>query len=361
MLALAVLVLLVLGVLMLLSTGRFGSEGADLGDRHGPLRRHLTWMAVGAGAGLAGALAPLTGWRRMAGPGIIVAMLCLVLCFVPGIGREWNGDRRWVEVWGLRSQPSEWAKIALALGMASCLGDRSRWVRAGVLAVVLAALVLWQSDLGTAAVLGSMTLAMFQVAGASRWGMAAGAGLSGVAVAAWLWAGPGLPERAREIWPGGGEASAQTVAQVALGSGGWEGLGLGAGRMKMLYMTSAHTDFVLPMIGEELGLPATLLVSGCFAALALAGLRIAARAADGFARVLGVGLVVALAGQGALNLAVSTGCWADTGVPMPFVSYGGSNLVMSWLAVGLIVNVARESGRRRPEEPWWRQQPVVES
>jgi cell division protein FtsW len=146
----------------------------------------------------------------------------------------------------------------------------------------------------------------------------------------------------------------QRIAEIALGSGGLHGMGLGAGRMKMLYMPFAHTDFVFPMIGEELGLGGAMLVLACFAVFAMSGLAIAQRASDRFGQVLGVGLTIMIAGQALLNIAVTTGSFPNTGLPLPFVSYGGSNLVASLVATGLLVNLARRQTRIAPvSRPWW--------
>jgi cell division protein FtsW len=358
MVALAVLVPQVLGVVMLHSAGQLGIDDVGAGEFSGAMARQLGWLAVGVGAGWIAAVTPLAAWRRMAAPAVAGALglLLLGLALDPG-SAEATGRDRW-PVDALRSGAGEAAKIALVLGGAAWFGE-GKWSRAVLAAVALVVPVLVRPDLGMAVVLAAMAWAMGHVAGASRREMAVGAVLTLAGLGGWFGFGPGFPDEVREAGPGWGAASPQDLALVALGSGGWEGLGLGAGRMKMLYMPSAHTDFVFPMIGEELGLPATLLVTACVGALAFAGLRISSRAGDGFGRALGVGAVVAVSGQGLLHVAAATGGWPGGGVPLPFVSSGGADLVASWVAVGWIANLAREGARPREVEPWWRQVPEV--
>ena len=361
-LALAVLVLTVLGVVMLFSTGTF-SAGADPGDLYFDVKRQGIWLGIGIPLAIYAALVDLEGLRRLTWLLFGVAFLLLLLCFVPGIGREINGERRWIDL-GVRFQPSELAKLTLALGMATWFGrDRGRgWGVRLVVPVLLAGIMLvpvaLEVDIGTTGVLAAMVFAAFLVADVDRRWLLGGAvaGVIGFVLLVIL-----VPGRMERVWAilqpelhAQGVGLQQRIAEVALGSGGLHGMGLGAGRMKMLYMPFAHTDFVFPMIGEELGLCGAMLVLACFAVFALSGLAIAQRASDRFGQVLGAGLTIMIAGQALLNIAVTTGSFPNTGLPLPFVSYGGSNLVASLVATGLLVNLARRQTRIAPvSRPWW--------
>jgi len=366
-LALSVLVLAVIGVIMLFSTGTF-SAGAAPGDLYFDGKRQILWMSLGLPLAIYAALVDLRLPRRFAFVVLGIAVLLLLGCFVPGIGREINGERRWVDL-GMRFQPSEFAKLALVLALATWFSkDRGRGLWANfifptVLAVVVLVPVALEVDIGTTGVLAAMTFAMFYAAGVDgRWltgaGVAAGLGFAALIVL--------VPGRMERVWAvlqpeqhAQGVGLQQRIAEVALGSGGLEGMGLGAGRMKMLYMPFAHTDFVFPMIGEELGLGGTLLVLTCFAVFAMAGLAIAGAATDRFSQILAVGLTALVAGQAILNVAVTTGSFPNTGLPLPFVSYGGSNLVSSLVAAGLLVNLARHQTRvAGVRAPWWAQDPT---
>ncbi len=367
-LALSVLLLNVLGVVMLFSTGVF-SAGADPGDLYFDGKRQVLWLALGVPLGIYAALIDLEWPRRFAGIVLAVAVVLLLLCFVPGIGREINGERRWVNLGG-RFQPSEFAKPVLALALAAWYGrvrngsfsfGRSVLVPLGIAAAVLVPVAL-EVDIGTTGVLAAMTFAMFLAAGVERRWLTAGALGAVGAFAALVILVPGRMDR---VWAvihpeahAQGVGLQQRIAEIALGSGGLHGMGLGAGRMKMLYMPFAHTDFVFPMIGEELGLGGTLLVLAGFAVFALAGLGIAQSAPDRFSQVFAVGLTVMVSGQAVLNIAVTTGVFPNTGIPLPFVSYGGSSLLASLVAAGLLVNLARRQTRATVEaQPWWHQDP----
>jgi cell division protein FtsW len=330
-LALSVLVLTVLGVVMLFSTGTF-TAGADPGDLYFDVKRQIVWLMVGIPLAIYAALVNLEWPRRLCWVFWGCCVIFLLLCFVPGVGREINGERRWIHL-GMRFQPSEIAKPTLVLALANWYGrDRGQGLWAQLLAPVLLASavvvpVALEVDIGTAGVLAAMVFAVFHAAGVDRRWLVGGAVSAVVAFALLVMCVPGRMERVWAVWQPGAHAQGvglqQRIAEVALGSGGINGMGLGAGRMKMLYMPFAHTDFVFPMIGEELGLSGTLLVVAGFTVFALSGLAIAQRAADRFSQVLAVGVTWLVAGQAFLNIAVTTGTFPNTGLPLPFVSYGG--------------------------------------
>jgi len=370
-LVLSALLLLVLGIVMLASTSVFGST-ARAEEPYFDVKRQIVWTLGGAVFAVCLALVDYRKLRPLAIWIYALAVLLLAGCFVPGVGLEINGERRWIEIAGKSLQPSEFAKLALVLWLAGWYaGEKAKvdsWARRTGWPVLLAGVVLLlialEVDIGTTVVLGVVVAGVLYVAGVSRVLLGGGlvAGVAGILALAWLV--PGKRERILALVHL--DRYEQTVgmqqkmAQLALGSGGVEGVGLGAGRMKMQYLPFAHTDFIFPMIGEELGLAATTGVVLCFLTFGVMGLVIAMRAPDEFGRLLGTGLVLCIVVQAVVNLAVTTGVFPNTGLPLPFVSYGGSNLVCSMLCVGVLMSIHREGGRaRRRDELPRKEEPVT--
>jgi cell division protein FtsW len=304
--------------------------------------------------------------------GIVVALL--VLCFVPGIGMERNEERRWISagligLTKMQLQPSELAKIAIAVVLAHWFTmhpDRGKhplygFLYPGLLVGGIVVLVLFEVDLGTALILSATCFTLFFVAGL-HWGYLTTVVVSGVgAFMGMLWLAPhkmvrieALFELEKHIQ---GAGLQQWVALMALGSGGPEGLGLGNGRLKMLYMPFAHTDFIFPMIGEELGLGFTLLVVFAFLLIGVAGTMIAFHAPDRFGKLLAIGLVCFVVSQGVLNIGVTTAVLPNTGLPLPFISYGGSALLAAMAAVGVLLNIHRQAKREDRDRRLWAKGP----
>jgi cell division protein FtsW len=214
----------------------------------------------------------------------------------------------------------------------------------GVVAILIG-LIAKEVDLGTAALIGSTTLALCFIAGAN-WILIAslfGTGIAGLLGVAML-----IPERAARMMsfmhPEAdklGKGLQQWQALIAFGSGGFEGLGLGEGRQKMLYLPYAHTDFIFPMIGEELGLLFTWLVVFGFILIILCGGLIASNAKDRFGKLLATGILLLISLQAAVNIGMTTSLLPNKGMPLPFISYGGSNLAVSLFMVGILVNIHR--------------------
>ena len=277
-----------------------------------------------------------------------------MLCYFPPLGMRINGSRRWVGVGQLTFQPSEVAKIAAIFFLAAWF---SRYEKAGnnvtygflipiAIISLLAGLVLGEVDLGTTALLGATAFVVMFVAGANPlWlGIISFAGLGSILVVATQ-----MSERMGRLsaflHPQNFKEDAglqQMQALIAWGSGGMEGLGLGNGRQKMLYLPYAHTDFIFPIIGEELGLRFSLLVVFLFVTIIVCGIMIALHAKDRFGLLLGCGVVSLLALQAAVNIGVTTSLLPNKGLPLPFISYGGSNLVMCLFGIGLLLNIYRQ-------------------
>lgn len=351
---LAVLVLLALGMVMLASTSAFGAL-AKSDDPYFDVRRQFFWLSSGL-AVMVGTSLLHYRWLSEAVWGLyILSLMLLIACFLPGVGMEINGERRWIQFMGKSFQPSEFAKIAVVIVIAYWFalgpGKRKGPIRGFFLPALCAgvplALIAGEVDLGTTFVLGVTLFLLFYIAGAAKvWlGLGLVAGIAGMATLVWMV--PGRWERVLALFQpeayAEGVAWQQQVAQLALGSGGLEGVGLGAGRMKMHYLPFAHTDFIFPMVGEELGLVASVGVVLCFAMFVLMGMAISMRATSEFGRLLGSGLVLVVGIQAILNMAVTTGLFPNTGLPLPFVSYGGSNLICSLFAVGVVLSIHRQT------------------
>jgi len=349
---LAVLGLLVIGIVMLFSTSAFARDSH--GDVYFFIKRQAIWFGIGLVVCTFAALIDHHFWQRTWWLWFALALIALTLCYFPPLGMRINGSRRWVGLGQLTFQPSELAKLAAIFFLSAWF---SRYEKAGNNAIygfllplgtisLLAGLVLGEVDLGTTALLGTTAFVVMFVAGANPlWlGMVAFAGLGSIVVVATQ-----ISERMGRLsaflHPQNFKEDAglqQMQALIAWGSGGIEGLGLGNGRQKMLYLPYAHTDFIFPIIGEELGLRFSLLVVFLFVVIIVCGIMIALHAKDRFGLLLGCGVVSLLALQAAVNIGVTTSLLPNKGLPLPFISYGGSNLVTCLFGIGLLLNIYRQ-------------------
>jgi len=354
-LILSVVSLLAIGIVMLQSTGAFAPDSR--GDMYHFVRRQAFWLCIGLAVMVGASLTDYRWWGKFWPYLYGLAALLLVLCFIPPIGMKINGSWRWINLGFASFQPSELAKAAALVFLAWWYhrheNETKHFLRGFAMPLgivcVLIALIAMEVDLGASALIGITALCMMFVGGASL-----------------LWLGPMLlagcaalayavrhnperfarilafldPEKARLD-----EGLQQWQAMVAFGSGGVTGAGLGNGRLKMLYLPYAHTDFIFPMIGEELGLRFTLLVVFCFLLMLFSGALIAMNAKDRFGMLLGFGITVVIALQAAINIGVTTSLLPNKGMPLPFISYGGSNLAVNMLLLGILLNIHRQ-GRR---------------
>ena len=351
LLFLAVLGLLVIGIVMLFSTSAFARDSH--GDSYFFLKRQAIWLGVGLIVCIAAAAVDYHVWQRTWWIWLAVAAITLAFCFVPHIGMRINGSRRWIGFGPVGFQPSEIAKLAAVFFLAwwfaryEKVASNPLFGFAIPLAIVTAllALILFEVDLGTTALIGMMTFVVMFVAGTNSilLGLLAVIGSSVIFVGATharmdrLVAFTNL-ERYKE------DAGLQQMqALIAWGSGGMDGLGLGNGRQKMLYLPYAHTDFIFPMIGEELGLRISLLVVFLFVVVIVCGIMVALHAKDRFGLLAATGVVSLLALQAAVNIGVTTSLLPNKGLPLPFISYGGSNLVACLFCVGLLLNIYRQA------------------
>jgi cell division protein FtsW len=349
---LAVLGLLVIGIVMLFSTSAYARDSH--GDVYFFIKRQAIWIGIGLVACIFAALMNYQFWQKTWWLWFAMALAALAFCYIPHIGMRINGSRRWVGYGPITFQPSELAKIATIIFLAAWFARRekpdgnvlSEFIIPLAIISVPAALVLGEVDLGTTALIGTTAFVVMFIAGTNPlWlGGLAVAGLGGLLVVATQ-----ISERMGRLsaflHPQNYKDDAglqQMQALIAWGTGGMDGLGLGNGRQKMLYLPYAHTDFIFPIIGEELGLRFSLLVVFLFVVIIVCGIMIALHARDRFGLLLGCGIVSLLALQAAVNIGVTTSLLPNKGLPLPFISYGGSNLAACMFAIGVLVNIYRQ-------------------
>ncbi len=346
--------ILVTATLALLATGAVMVYSASSGQGQGTgyLVKYVGYGALGLVGLQVLARVPLEAVRRATGPLLLVSLVLLLAVKVPGVGIEVNGARRWLGAGPVTFQPAELAKLALVLYAAGLLAKGPRRLRtlrgiASPLLVVagtLCVLVASQPDLGTALVMAFTVGAMLVVAGAPLRHLAVLAAGSSVCIMLFALSAP--YRRARLVsfldpWADPAGAGFQSVqGQIALGSGGFLGLGPGQSVQKVFYLPEAHTDFILAVIGEELGVAGVLVLLCLYAMLAYAGLRVAKGARTAYASLLAAGLTSLILCQALLNVFAVLGLAPLTGVPLPFVSAGSTSITVLLAAVGVVLNVA---------------------
>ena len=350
---LAVLTMLVIGVVMLFSTSAFARDAH--GDVYFFIKRQALWLGIGLTVLIAAALIDYHFWYHTWWLWFLLAVGTLALCFVPHFGMRINGSRRWVGAGPITFQPSEIAKIAAVFFLAWWFvrfENRTRNLIFGFIiplaaAAVLISLIITEVDFGTSALIGATTLVLMFVAGTNPILLGT---FFATALGGFIFIATCVPERMNRflafLHPENYKQDAglqQMQALIAWGSGGMEGLGLGHGRQKMLYLPYAHTDFIFPMIGEELGLRVSLLVVFLFIVIIVCGMVIALHAKDRFGMLLGCGIVTLLALQAAVNIGVTTSLLPNKGLPLPFISYGGSNLAACLFGIGILLSIYRQA------------------
>lgn len=351
----AVAGLLGLGIVMVLNVSYFHAE-ARYGDPYLFFRKHV--VAVGAGLCLMLLISRvrLDLLERWAGLMLPLCVLALLMVLAPGIGAERGGARRWIALGGFSLQPSEFVKLGVVLFLARWIsrhrGDLHQF-GSGVLPALAcvaacSALMLGQPDFGTAVILGLLLLLMLYVGGARPLHLAGllSCGAVGIALAVHF-----APYRMRRLtafwdpWAHSQDAGFQLVQSlIAFGSGGLGGVGLGQSKQKMLFLPEAHTDFIFALVGEELGLVGAFIVLVLFAVVAVRGFRVAFRHPDSFASLLAFGLTAVLLLSAVVNIGVVLGMLPTKGLPLPFLSYGGSALMATMLEVGLLASLSRMTG-----------------
>jgi cell division protein FtsW len=349
-----VLALLGLGVVMvysasaILATDRFR-------DAHFFLKKQLFWAVLGLGVMWGVMAIDYRKWRPLVRPLLALAFVLLVLVLVPPFGQAINGTRRWLR-WGpISVQPTEFAKLVLVVYLADFLARRHAVIGdlwRGVLPPLVvtgsvAGLVLLQPDLGSALAIVGVVLCMIFVAGArlQHLGLIGGLAVPVVTLAVLV-----APYRLRRIltfmdpWADPRGAGFQIIqSYLALGGGGLLGRGLGESKQKLFYLPEPHTDFIFAILGEELGFVGAVATVALFGLLLWRGIRIGLRVGDPFGALLAFGVTALLVNQAVVNLGVVVGLFPTKGLPLPFVSSGGSSLLVAMAAVGILLNVSQRA------------------
>jgi len=351
---LTVLSLLSLGVIMVFSASEY-STLINYNDSFYFFKRQVLWALIGLAAMFF--MINYDYWRlkQYIRPILFVAFLMLVLVLVPGIGREVNGARRWIDLGPMSFAPAELVKLCIIIFTAYGLArqkERIKRFTGGVLphlsvALLAALIILFQPDLGTAVSLTGIVFLMIFAAGArlTHLSAIAAAGISAVLLAIYL-----EPYRMKRFlafldpWADPQGSGFHIIQGLyAIGSGGLFGLGLGQSRQKFLYLPENHTDFIFAIIGEELGFIGASLVILLFILFIWRGMKIAVTAQDPFASLLATGITAWIGVQAIINIGVVTGSLPVTGIPLPFISFGGSSMVVNLLMIGILVNISRHA------------------
>lgn len=356
----SVFLLVALGVVMLASTSYFVQE--KNAEAYSMLWQQGTWVGISLVVAFILAFLDYQLLFRYRWHLYGITLLALVLCFVPFIGVEVNGASRWIGLRGMglpmvQFQPSEMAKLTCVIAVAGWFARhaplaaefKEGFVIPGVLFLVPMLLIGMEVDLGSAVLIGALGGCLMYVAGTrlAFLGPVALGLLGGLFLVVKL-----IPNRVERVMAfmdlekyKDGLGLQQWRALIAFGSGGVNGVGLGNGRQKMMGLPEAHTDFIFPMVGEELGFGGTIFVVVLFVLIVLAGMYIAHKTQDRFGKLLSFGITITLALEAIMNMGVTTGLLPNKGLPLPFVSKGGSSLLFAMAGIGILVNVYRQNVR----------------
>lgn len=350
-------ILIIIGTINIFSAS-FVMAAQDMNDSYFFLKRHLMSFALGIVLLIFFAKFDYHKFKRQ--QELLIILMFAMLVAVPFIGIEANGAKRWIKL-GIQFQPSELAKLVIVIITACYLApyvDRARRVSLLSWPIFVAAgafyLVLKQPDMGTALVILGVCLLMYLFAGIGRRELLM---LFGIGTAGVVYLTFAAAYRAERIsawlnpWAYRQTTGYQSVqALLAIGSGGFFGTGLGMGASKFYYLPEAHTDFAYAVLCQEMGFIGAFIVLILFAAIAIYGIRIAVKAADGLGMMLAAGFTAVIVGQATGNIAMVSGLLPVTGVPLPFISYGGTSLMINLAAVGILISVERYTQKYSSDE-----------
>jgi cell division protein FtsW len=351
-----VYIMVLFGLIMILSASSIRAF-AGTGDSYYYIKKQFLWMIVGSVALFVFSRIPVHRLQQLTKPALYCVAALLVGVLIPSIGHEVDGSSRWIPIGGFRLQPSEFAKFAIILYTADFLAKKKGKIKDiqelfspyGLIVGAFVVLVMLQPDLGTTLTmcLGAFTLLFIS---GLELRMIAVIGIAGAIVGAFsiLSRDYQLKRFTAFLNPnadplGAGYHIRQSL--IAFGSGGLFGVGLSMSRQKYFYLPAAHTDFIFAIIGEELGLIGTVFTVGLFTVFAYYGIRIAFQSKNTFSRYLGAGITSMIALQALVNMGAVTAVLPVTGIPMPFISYGGSSLMVNLACVGILLSIALENER----------------
>ncbi len=353
----SVAALLLSGLIMIFSATTIDSLQA--GDPFYYLKRQLFYLAIGLSLMIAGLRIRYEVYKKMSGLLLLAGVGMLLLLFVPFLGKEVGGAVRWISIGPFSFQPSEFMKFAVVVYIADVLtrnekniGDFSRTILPvlGVVGAVVI-LIMKQPDMGTCLVLFGIMMLMFYFSGVRLSHLFGLLSAGGVAILAASVLSPYRMKRLmafRDPWQDPqGIGYHITQSLIAVGSGGIFGLGIGASRQKFMYLPEQYTDFIFAIICEETGLIGALVIIFLFLMLIAQGLRIARSAPDRFGFLLASGIVSFMAVQSFVNISVVVGLLPTTGIPLPFISYGGTSLMVMLFSIGVLLNISNSQRRQK--------------
>lgn len=350
------LILVMIGLIMVFSTSSILAQ-QRYDDSYYFIKKQIVYVVIGLGF-----LVTLMNidYHSLKKPVYVllgISFILLILVLIPGIGVRVAGARRWINIGFMRFQPAEILKVSLVIWLAYSLdkkGDLVKSFKIGVLPHLLIAgifilLLLLQPDFGTAAVIGLISIGLLFAAGVP-WGYLLGIGAAALpAVYLMVYNVPYRRERILSFlnpWKDPGDTGFQIIQSfLAFYSGKITGLGLGDGRQKLFFLPEAHTDFIFSVIGEEVGLLGVFSILVLFFIFTFRGIRVAINANDQFGRFLAAGITLMISVQASLNIGIVLGLLPTKGLPLPFVSFGGSSLVMTLAATGILLNISSQNWR----------------
>jgi cell division protein FtsW len=356
----SVMVLITIGILMVYSSSAFIST-EKFGSSFHYLWKHLTAVFIGLIVMILLARIDYQSLRGFVLPLLILSFVLLILVFIPHIGVSAGSNsevKRWIRLWPLTFQPSELVKIAIVLFMADYMSKNAHKMkefRYGVLIpltvmAVFQGIIMLQPDFGATVSIGILTITLLFIGGI-KFRYIAGIGLLSLPVISVLILS--APYRMKRIfafidpWKDPRGSGFQLVQSLlALGRGGVTGVGIGDSKQKLFFLPEAHTDFIFSLIGEELGLIGVLTVLGLFVYLFIKGFKISMKTEDSYGYYLSLGLTVMIVSQALINFAVTTGVMPTKGLPLPFISFGGSALLINMAAIGILINISNSSFER---------------
>jgi cell division protein FtsW len=345
--------LVVIGTIMIFSASP--ALALKYGDSFYYLKRHLFYLLLGLFGFYAAMNLKIDSLKKWSPYILVLSVFLMMLLYVPQLGREMGGATRWLDLYIFSFQPSELCKFAVVLFIAAYLSNKKEGIKnfmSGLLPLLLLigivdAIIINQPDLGTALSISFTSFIMFFIAGASLWHLSslflvAAAGVTVISITS--------PYRLKRLlaylnpWNDPLNSGFQIIQSLlAVGSGGLMGLGLGNSRQKFFYLPQQYADFIFAVLCEELGFIGAAILLLLFLGFLARGIKIARKAGDDFSFLLAAGLVSMFAVQTFMNLSVVLGLIPTTGIPLPFVSYGGTSMIINLFSVGLIANISRSA------------------
>lgn len=350
LLALVVFVLVAFGLLMVYDASVVESY-QKFSDKYFYLKQQLMWVGLGLFSGLIFSKFDYKKLAKFASLGMIIAIILLILVLIPGIGSKVMGAKRWINIAGFSLQPAELTKLVFVLYLAAWLTNQRRFLSFLMISGLILGLIILEPDLGTAVVIITSGFLVYFAAGAPLFSLGI-LGILGILSALTLiWFSPYRRKRLLTFFDPASDplGASYHIRQIiiAIGSGGLFGLGLGRSRQKYEYLPAATTDSIFAVVAEETGFFGSLLLVLVFLFLIWRGILIAKTTPDRFGQLLAVGIISWIGVQAFINLAAMVALVPLTGVPLPFISYGGSSMVTSLSGIGILLNISKNRVERK--------------